>query len=124
MDNFYINRLKTFSIAEFPYRIKQLVVKKLEENVYKAKPSVPLQLMPVKSILQPSFDNVKPIGDTANIFGKPFNFNNIQPADWHRDIFSGKSFPLSFAKNIGIRKDHDLSAKVVWEINGYNFWCQ
>ena len=58
MSNFYINRLKTFSIAEFPYRIKQMIVKQLEEKFYQNKIARPLPLVPVLRILQPGFGKV------------------------------------------------------------------
>ena len=95
MSNFYINRLKTFSIAEFPYRIKQMIVKQLEQKFYQNKILPPLPLVPSHRILQPGFDKVPHHASEANIFGKKFSYENIEPADWHKDIFSGKSFPLS-----------------------------
>jgi Heparinase II/III-like protein/Heparinase II/III N-terminus len=74
--------------------------------------------------LQPGTINTSGHNNAAHIFGKWFNYENIKPADWHRDIFSGKSFPLSFAKKINIRKDPELSAKCVWEINRLQFLMQ
>jgi Heparinase II/III-like protein/Heparinase II/III N-terminus len=124
MSNFYINRLKTFSIAEFPYRIKQMIVKQLEQKLYQNKIAPPLPLVPVLRILQPGFGKVPIHANEVNIFGKKFSYENIQLADWHKDIFSGKSFPLSFSKKISIRKDADLSAKCVWEINRLQFLMQ
>ena len=124
MNNFYLNRLKTFSVAEFPYRIKQKVISKLEEKVYKRNSFVPLQLGPAKKILFPGVVNVMMQADAVNVFGKWFKYEDIEPADWHRDIFSGKCFPMSFSKNINIRKDPDLSAKAVWEVNRLQFLMQ
>jgi Heparinase II/III-like protein/Heparinase II/III N-terminus len=124
MSNFYINRLKTFSVAEIPYRIKQMLVNKLEEKIYHGKPVLTLQPVPAKRILKSGINNAAVHTDEVHIFGKWFNYENIQPADWHRDIFSGKSFPLSFAKKINIRKDPELSAKCVWEINRLQFLMQ
>lgn len=124
MNNFYLNRLKTFSVAEFPYRIKQKLISILEEKVFKPKPVGPLQFIPSKKILFPDFAKIATKNNGINIFGKWFDYDNIQPADWHRDIFSGKGFPKSFSKNINIRKDKDISAKVVWEINRLQFLIQ
>ncbi|MGG9964377.1 alginate lyase family protein [Ferruginibacter sp. SUN106] len=125
MSNFYINRLKTFSIAEFPYRIKQMMIKQLEQRVYQGKPVAALNNIISKQLLQPAFEKEVTLhDDEIHIFGKNFNYKNIQAADWHRDIFSGKSFPLSFAKSISIRQDPDLSAKCVWEINRMQFLMQ
>jgi Heparinase II/III-like protein/Heparinase II/III N-terminus len=124
MNNFYINRLKTFSVAEIPYRVKQMLVNKFEEKIYRSKPLAAMPVVPVKRILQPGIINTSGHNNRVHIFGKWFNYENIQPADWHRDIFSGKSFPLSFAKKINIRKDPELSAKCVWEINRMQFLMQ
>ncbi len=124
MGNFYINRLKTFSIAEFPYRVKQLITRKMEEKFGSTGAYPAVRVMPSVPILDscPQQTGVHP--DTITIFGKEFNYGNIQAGDWHRDIFSGKSFPMSFSKNINIRKDRDLSAKCVWEVNRLQFLVQ
>jgi len=98
-----------------------MVIKKLEEKFYRIKPVAPLQAVPAQKVLQPLLDKVELHGNAIHIFGKWFNFNTIQAADWHRDIFSGKSFPVSFSNWGAIRKDPDLSAKVVWEINRLQF---
>jgi hypothetical protein len=124
MNNFYINRLKTFSIAEFPYRINQMIGKQIEQRLYQNKVAPPMQLLPCRRILQHCFEKVPVNKNEINIFGKHFNYENIKDTDWHRDIFSGKIFPMSFSKKINIRKDADLSAKCVWEINRLQFLMQ
>lgn len=124
MSNFYINRLKTFSIAEIPYRVKQLIVKQIENKFSTHKEYPVVQIKPSVPVLAPGIDHTEIHDDTIHIFGKVFNYGNIQLEDWHRDIFSGKSFPLSFSKKINIRKDPDLSAKCVWEINRLQFLMQ
>jgi hypothetical protein len=101
-----------------------MIVKQLEQKFYQNKISPPLPLVPLRRILQPGFGKVPHHANEVNIFGKKFSYENIQPADWHKDIFSGKSFPLSFSKKISIRKDADLSAKCVWEINRLQFLMQ
>ena len=124
MNNFYINRLKTFSVAEFPYRVRQMITRQLEEKVHHSKPVSSLQFNSTKRILDHVLNTVEIHPNHLHVFGKLFNYENIQPADWHRDIFSGKSFPMSFSKKINIRKDPDLSAKAVWEINRLQFLVQ
>ena len=101
-----------------------MIEKQLEQKISQGKVAAPLPLVSLRRILQPAFDKVQSHDNEINIFGKEFCFKNIQPADWHRDIFSGKSFPMSFSKKISIRKDVDLSAKVVWEINRLQFLIQ
>ena len=121
MSNFYINRLKTFSIAEFPYRVRQLLTRQFEEKLGVSEPILSETIKPGKPLLEPAIDVIEIQSNTFNIFGKEFNYSTIQAADWHRDIFSGKSFPMSFSKKINIRKDPQLSAKCVWEINRLQF---
>jgi hypothetical protein len=57
--------------------------------------------------------------------GKFRVFGRHLPVDdkmnFHLDIFSGKSFPLSFSKTIDIRTDKYGSAKAVWEVNRLQF---
>lgn len=53
------------------------------------------------------------------IFGMPLDI--MQPINFHKDIFSGKSFPMSFSKTIDMRTDRYGSAKVVWEVNRLEF---
>ena len=55
-----------------------------------------------------------------SIFGKKFDYT-ANEIDWHQDLFSGKQFPLTFAKTINIRSNPDLSAKNVWEVNRLQF---
>ena len=121
MNNFFINRFKSLSFAEIPYRVKQLISKKLERlNLFKS----PKWDAVYKSIhiLEPSEDILKyPVSDFI-VFGKKFNYT--AEIDWHLDIFSGKSFQKTFSKTINIRKDPDLSAKVVWEVNRLQFLTQ
>lgn len=124
MNNFYINRLKTFSIAEFPYRVKQMLVNQLEKSGYYKNIVRPVVFSSLPGVLSPIPDKEEIHSNAVNIFGKWFNYKNIQQEDWHRDIFSGKSFPKSFSKKINIRKDHKLSAKCVWEINRLQFLVQ
>ena len=121
MNNFLINRFKSLSFAEIPYRVKQLILKKVESlNLFKS-PQWDLTYNSCK-ILQPLV-NVKTHSTTDFfIFGEKFNYTD--QIDWHLDIFSGKSFQKAFSKTINIRKDPCLSAKIVWEINRLQFLTQ
>ena len=53
------------------------------------------------------------------VFGHPLPVN--EKMDFHKDIFSGKRFPLSFSKSIDTRTDRFGSAKAVWEVNRLQF---
>ncbi len=53
------------------------------------------------------------------VFGHPITINDKM--DFHKDVFSGKRFPLSFSKSIDIRTDRFGSAKAVWEVNRLQF---
>lgn len=120
MINWYLNRLRSISFAEIPYRVKQVIQKQYEKLFCIGK--VPKQV-PVKS-LQHHFNfhllNHNVFSDTISVFGKSYNYSQPE-IDWHMDIFSGKSFPRSFSKNIKILGNPDLSAKNVWEINRLQF---
>jgi len=59
-----------------------------------------------------SFEKYTFFNQTINVFN---------PIDWHLDISTGKSFPVTFSKDIDIRSDKYGSAKVVWEINRLQF---
>lgn len=121
MNSFYFNRLKTFSLSEFPYRIKQIIGSKLEEKVYHKRPISPILLSSAKRILDPCIAGGISNSENLNIFGKHLDYNSINSGDWQRDIFSRKEFPMAFAKKINIRNEPDLSAKAVWEINRLQF---
>jgi hypothetical protein len=58
-------------------------------------------------------------GNEFMIFGKALSITD--PIDFHKDIFSGKSFPMEFSKTIDMRTDRYGSAKVVWEVNRLQF---
>ena len=121
MNKFLINRFKTLSFAEIPYRVKQLIFNKLESlNLFKS-PEWD-SIYKTTKILEPPTNVLKyPITDFL-IFGKKFNYTD--QTDWHLDIFSGKTFQKTFSKTINIRKYPDLSAKAVWEVNRLQFLTQ
>ena len=120
MIKWYLNRLKTMTPSEIPYRISQLVNKQKEKRLLKyiiprqSVKSISIPLLPIASIKYPLFES------NIWVFGKIFDYG-IEPINWHKDIFSGKEFSLEFAKSMSIRKDAHLSAKNVWEINRLEF---
>lgn len=123
MIGWYLNRLRTFSVAEFPYRFRQLVQKKIEQYFYAGKSTVPYKECHIVHIKEFSPAVVDTYPEEVNIFGRILNYSR-KNIDLQRDIFSGNSFLLTFAKNINIRSNPDLSAKNVWEVNRLLFLPQ
>lgn len=108
------------SIAEIPYRINQLV----QKWVLKYSLSVPSKYYFAKQILpQTDLSAVEKQESQVWVFGQKLDYSKIT-INWHRDIFTDKSFPLKFSKSMSIRKDPGLSAKNVWEINRLQFLPQ
>lgn len=102
--------------AELLFRGKQ-IGQQVSEKLYTPIPEYDDAAINKKS-LRFDFSGFSTI-EEFSIFGKSFAIeNNI---DFHKDIFSGKSFPLAFSKTIDIRSDRFGSAKVVWEINRLQF---
>ena len=121
MISWYLNRIKTFSLLEYPYRAKQVVQKKFEELFVQKKVPAAKTCIVEKTLLHPfGLDGQLPDA-SIDIFGKSFDFSDPQKIEWHKDIFSNQSFPRIFSKNISILKNPSLSAKVVWEINRLQF---
>jgi len=120
MSTWYLNRLKTMSIAEFFFRIKQFLQKKSEQ--YFLKNEFPLDglFFLNRNIFYAESISSELYPDTISIFGKEFNYIE-EEINWHRDIFSGECFPIIFSKDINIRNNAKLSAKNVWEINRLQF---
>ena len=124
MINWYLNRLKTMSIVEIPYRIRQLVQKRVEKWVLKYRLSVHHKYYVAKQILlQTDFLAVEIQESHVWFFGQKLDYCK-KTINWHRDIFTDKSFPLEFSKSMSIRKDPELSAKNVWEMNRLQFLPQ
>lgn len=119
LNTWYLNRLKTMSPSEIPYRMFQLVTRLIQPLFLKfINPSQ--NIKSVKSKILPVCDLNHPITDSKiQIFGK--NFDYSKDINWHKDIFSGKDFVIEFSKSINIRKNPELSAKNVWEINRLEF---
>ena len=99
MINWYLNRLKTMAISEIPFRVGQLVKKEIEKRL--------LNYLIPKQVLKPITSRILVVEGSKQhlfeptiwVFGKKFDYA-IDPIHWHRDIFSEKEFPLSFAKSI------------------------
>ncbi len=121
MISWYLNRLKTFSIGEYPYRAKQVLQKKYEKLFHQDKCFAAGKQIIEKKILEEVSFNKEYQDSEINIFGKKFNFCDPDSIDWHKDIFSNQSFPKTFSKSINILSNPALSAKVVWEINRLQF---
>jgi hypothetical protein len=120
MKAWYLNRLKTMSFPELVYRTNQFFQKKAEQYFSLGRPRFSGCLSVRKNLL--NAENLPPglLPQSIDIFGKEFDFAEGD-IDWHKDIFSGQCFPLTFSKNISIRNNINLSAKNVWEINRLQF---
>ncbi|HEY5370801.1 MAG TPA: alginate lyase family protein [Hanamia sp.] len=121
MIRWHLNRLKTFSIPEFPYRVKQVLQKKYQKHFLQHKNIDPAKYKVEKRILEEVSFNTESEAPVINIFGKKFNFSDPDNIDWHEDVFSNQSFPKIFSKSINILSDPSLSAKAVWEVNRLQF---
>jgi len=111
----YINRLKTMNVAELLYRSRQIINNSFEK-LYHQTPSyqqvviADIKLQPDTFIQEFNFDD------------KSYHFFNSEieldkPINFHKDVSSGKEFPLTYAKGINMRTDQYGNAKLVWEIN-------
>jgi len=121
MNSWYFKRLRTISLWEIPYRIKQYIRKRYEHLLIKINPPVLSEKQVyARKLFDPwisDYDLYKP---EIDIFGIKINYG-LNEINWHLDIFSGVEFPLKFAKNINIQINPEASAKVVWEINRLQF---
>lgn len=112
----YYSRLNTMGAAELLFRGRQ-IGQRVKEKIFTPEPGYSFADIK-KTDLQFSFFDAT-VEDQFFIFGKELLVNNEM--DFHKDIFSGKSFPLSFSKTIDIRSDKFGSAKVAWEVNRLQF---
>jgi len=120
MDNWYLKRLAAMSVRELPYRFNQIIRKKYEEYYWAGRNITDIQIPLNGRILEIQITDKHLIPAEIDIFGKILNYSGDE-IHWHRDIFSGKSFPLIFSDKINIRSDPGLSAKNVWEVNRLQF---
>jgi len=120
MLKWYFFRLKTMSLMEMPYRFKQILQKKFESFFVVGETLGTILIPKTKKILKIGEIDTPIFDDEFSVFGKKINFFDSQ-IDWHKDVFSGEKYALTFSKNINIRKSANLSAKNVWEINRLQF---
>lgn len=122
MISWYISRLKAMSVAEIFFRIRQWIQYRIEKYFQTASYTNREITKTNASKLKLSFHipSEASFPDTISIFGKSFNYNSPD-INWHKDIFSGKKFPVVYSKSINIINYHDVSAKNVWEINRMQF---
>lgn len=120
MINWYLNRLAAMSVSEMPYRLRQLIQKKYEEFFCAGRKLPEIHIPSSNRILDNQILDKFIFPSEIDIFGTELNYSKNE-INWHSDIISQKSFPLIFSKKINIRKDPDLSAKNVWEVNRLQF---
>ncbi len=118
--SWYINRLKTMSIPEMVFRvfqaIKYFIEKKTRTGFFPVIHTIP----ETRKLFNHFTGNIKnKYPDEMDIFG--IHFNYIEPTLWHKDLYSGNSFPYKFSRDIDIRTPKYGSAKHVWEINRMHF---
>ncbi|MBL7738939.1 MAG: alginate lyase family protein [Chitinophagaceae bacterium] len=112
----YYSRLSTMNLPEVLFRAGQMQ-QRVFEKLFPPKPFY--QQAHVKKLdLDFSFPGYQK-APSFLIFGHPFVID--EDIDFHKDFFSGKSFPLTFSKTIDIRSDKFGSAKAVWEVNRLGF---
>jgi hypothetical protein len=111
----YINRLKTMDVAELIYRSRQIINNTVEKIYYRT-PKYKhvtikdIKVKPDEFIQRFGFDEKK-----YEFFNSAIDLDN--PINFHKDISSGKEFPLTYAKGINMRTEKYGNAKLVWEIN-------
>ncbi|MDB5287245.1 MAG: hypothetical protein JWR05_2194 [Mucilaginibacter sp.] len=113
------NRFKIMSRGEVVFRAGQAIQKYKEKTfpkvpVHKSFAAVPFFFDPTDALAFPSPDL-----SVYHFFGLSLDIESS--IDFHKDIFSGKSFPLVFSKSIDTRTSKFGDAKVVWEINRLQF---
>lgn len=108
------------SPAELPFRFRQLIQKYAERSWAVGKFPDRQRLEPGANILNiPRLADLD-LEERFFVFGKEFDYKSAD-LDWHKDIFTGERFPLSFSKSLNIRSTENISAKNVWEINRLQF---
>ncbi len=120
MISWYLNRLKTMSPEEMIYRLFQMLTAKYEQ-LFHAGRSPSEQKVTYNKIrfsYKPGYSVIH--AETINVFGKIIDYP-AEEKDWHKDVFSGNHFPVTFSKAINIRNNPALSAKNVWEVNRLQF---
>ncbi len=121
MGNWYFNRLKTMTVPEIYYRIRQLYKGIIEEKFGHKFVFLPEETGSRRDILGIRIEPSNKLQHSVNLFGVDFEFDKQSDIDWHRDFFSGESFKQLFYRKISILKNPNLSAKAVWEVNRLQF---
>lgn len=107
------------SVAETVYRFRDAIKKKSDQKIKKGYLPKGILFQKPKPILfsspySESFDL-----STYNIFGQDLELN--EKINWHRDLHSGKEFPMDFSFSINTRSGQYGNVKVVWEVNRLQF---
>ncbi len=117
--HWYVNRIRTMSVGEIPYRVEQMIQKRWDEKFRVGKfPMVDLDQLPDSILFFP--ESAGPFNtDHYYIFGRPLDLNSS--IDWHYDLISETRFPKKFSYSIDTRTEKHGISKVVWEINRLQF---
>jgi hypothetical protein len=114
----FINRARTISLPEWGYRIKQQLLIKKEQLL----PNVPQgKLLTIELPPVIKFADLPSVSLKNEFKFFAYSIDITKPLNFHLDVSSGKSFPMSFSKKINMRSDAYGSAKVVWEVNRLQF---
>jgi hypothetical protein len=118
----YLNRLKTMSVPEIAYRIKNAIGAYIEEFRYTGYFPAPRIISPSVKIL-PALEAGYPVlEEKIRIFDQELDYSG--KIDWHLDIKTGNRFPMIHSHKIDIRTPKYGSAKHVWEVNRMLFLPQ
>ena len=117
MIKWYLSRFKSMSLMEIVFRVKQMLTARYEKIFCAGKSPGEVSYSLVNARFDYQNQSHRLLEEVVHVFGKDFDFSTVDTIDWHKDIFSGSRFPVSFAKSINIRHNENLSAKNVWEIN-------
>lgn len=113
----YIQRIRTFSLAEILFRIRQRINTHFFDKRKMTSSNKEIFSLPESALINSSEEhNYYPIFES--------HLDLYKPIDWHLDLSSEKRFPMTFAHQINIRSDQFGSAKHVWEVNRLLFLIQ
>ena len=118
----YINRLKTMSVPELFYRIKNWIYSIFEKINYTGYFPTPRVVYFRDKILPDIGTDYQLCDSKLEIFEKELDFST--EVDWHLDLHSDNRFPLISSAEIEIRTNKHGSAKHVWEVNRLLFLPQ
>src|SRR5664279_4840092 len=121
MDNWYLNRLMSMSVAEIYFRIWHQIRIRFQELFLNRNKFTHAEYIATRNILKCQVDDFPAFPHTLNIFGIDFNFDRSYDINWQKDILSGEVFKSHFYSKINIRENPKLSAKSVWELNRLQF---